>query len=69
MIRVRFNVISNAFLANIQVFHERRVTLAKLRCLSKHLRLMCSIVAIIVTNSRNIRYVDPFDLLGDSEVP
>lgn len=30
---------------------------------------MCGIAAIIVTKSWNIRYVDSFDLLGDSEVP
>lgn len=30
---------------------------------------MCSIVTIIVTNSRNVCYVDCFDLLGNTEVP
>lgn len=69
MIRAGFSVVGNALLANIQVFHERRVTLAELRCLSKHLRLMCSIEAIIVTDCRDVHYVGPLDPLGDSEIP
>lgn len=69
MVRVRFSIVGNALLANIQVFHERRVTLAKLRRLPKHLWLMCSIIAIIETNSRDVRYVGSFHLFGNSEVP
>lgn len=30
---------------------------------------MCSITALIITKRRNFRYVDSFDLLGDSEIP